>query len=71
MSNTKATAPAVDTKSATDLLIEMQLAEQIRKNTNPLAVTEQGPVSGEKTGDGVTIGERTVFANGAVLENLA
>lgn len=58
----------VPAKSATDLLIELQLAEQLRKSTNPLAIADHVVDTGEKTADGLAIVERTTFANGAVLE---
>lgn len=71
MAEAKAPAPEKAGKSAADLLIEMQLEEKRLKAINPLAIESDEAVVGEKTEDGVPIGSRRVFADGAVLETYA
>lgn len=66
----EAKSTPVAEKSAADLLIEMQLAEKVRKETNPMAVADEAEVS-EKTDDGTTIINRRTYANGTVLETFS
>ncbi|TAE78760.1 MAG: hypothetical protein EAZ84_00385 [Verrucomicrobia bacterium] len=66
-----AKADAAETKSAADILVEMQLEEKRRLSINPLVVTEDTVVVGETTEDGTSISARRVFADGAVLESYA
>lgn len=79
-----ATAPATETaaaveaapvtaatKTAADILIEMQLEEQRKKATNPLVVVSEETIDAElEEGKGVVVA-RKVFADGAVLETYA
>ncbi len=66
----EAKTPPATEKSAADLLIEMQLAEKVRKETNPMAVADEAEVS-EKTDEGTTIINRRTYANGTVLETFS
>jgi hypothetical protein len=65
---------ATTSKSAADLLIEMQLKAEQEKQTNPLAVESVELVDDKtevRTDQGAKLVSVTKYANGTVLKNFA
>lgn len=58
-------------KSAAEILVEMQLAKEIKAQRNPLAVVESRKPKGQKNEEGVKIASEIVFENGSVVQNYA